>query len=188
MRVCVRTVVVVSSSKLRRTAKLSNFECKLLMFLYMLTICSSSVRVVSSARAGMGKSFYIHNMANELSKMQHMSAVTVTVPIHGPKLSVEALVDKLEDYMDNPHCVIHLDIASTVSRKSIRNIMHKYVFCHNTYQVLWQLDTTLFSMMLQGGLSDSQGRVWRRHPSQMYAIEVTQTAKEVPQTLIYKRY
>ena len=34
-------------------------------------------------------------------------------------------------------------------------------------------------MMIQGGLSDSQGRVWRRHPSQMYAIEVTQNSKEV---------
>ena len=44
---------------------------------------------------------------------------------------------------------------------------------------MWQLDTTLFSMMIQGGLSDSQGRVWRRHSSQMYAIEVTPTAKEV---------
>ena len=48
---------------------------------------------------------------------------------------------------------------------------------HN--QVMWQLDTSLFSMMIQGGLSDSQGRVWRRHSSQMYAIEVTPTAKEV---------
>ena len=81
----------------------------------MFLMYRSSVRVVSSARAGMGKSLYIRNMADQLSKIQHMSTVTVTVPIHGPKLSVEALIDKLKDYMDNKHCVIHLDIAPTVS-------------------------------------------------------------------------
>jgi len=41
------------------------------------------------------------------------------------------------------------------------------------------MDTTLFSMLIQGGLSDSRGRVWRLHPSQTYAIEITLTAKQV---------
>ena len=53
-----------------------------------------------------------------------------------------------------------------------------HICCFNN-QVMWQLDITLFSMMIQGGLSDSKGRVWRRHPDHMYAIEVTRTDKEV---------
>ena len=35
------------------------------------------------------------------------------------------------------------------------------------------MDTILFSLLIQGGLCDSQGRVWRNHPTQFYAIEVT---------------
>ena len=35
------------------------------------------------------------------------------------------------------------------------------------------MDTILFSLLVLRGLSDSQGRVWRCHPNQLYAIEVT---------------
>ena len=41
------------------------------------------------------------------------------------------------------------------------------------FQVLWKVDTILFSLLVLQGLSDSQGRVWRCHPTQLYAIEVT---------------
>ena len=40
-------------------------------------------------------------------------------------------------------------------------------------QILWEVDTILFSLLVLRGLSDSQGRVWRCHPNQLYAIEVT---------------
>lgn len=35
------------------------------------------------------------------------------------------------------------------------------------------MDTILFSLLILRGLFDSQGRVWRCHPSQLYAIEIT---------------
>ena len=35
------------------------------------------------------------------------------------------------------------------------------------------MDITLFSLLVLHGLSDSQGRVWRCHPNQLYAFEVT---------------
>ena len=35
------------------------------------------------------------------------------------------------------------------------------------------MDTILFSLLILGGLIDSQGKVWRCHPNQFYAIEVT---------------
>ena len=40
-------------------------------------------------------------------------------------------------------------------------------------QILWEVDTILFSLLILRGLCDSQGRVWRCHPDQLYAVEVT---------------
>ena len=40
-------------------------------------------------------------------------------------------------------------------------------------QILWKVDTILFCLLVLRGLSDSQGRIWRVHPTQFYAIEVT---------------
>lgn len=119
-------------------------------------------------------------MTEDLIKHRAMSTVTITVPIHGPKLSTSDIIHMLKDYMDNQHCVIHIDIAPNVSLFSyckIATFIYMYVYtlyvCH--VQVMWQLDTALFSMLIQGGISDNQGLVWRLHPSQMCAIEVTIT-------------
>ena len=35
------------------------------------------------------------------------------------------------------------------------------------------MDTILFSLLVLRGLVDSHGRVWRCHPNQLYAVEVT---------------
>ncbi len=49
-------------------------------------------------------------------------------------------------------------------------------------QILWEVDTILFSLLILRGLSDSQGRVWRCHPNQLYAVEVTLPNRDnVPQ-------
>ncbi len=39
--------------------------------------------------------------------------------------------------------------------------------------MLCQVDSILFSLLILRGLCDSQGRVWRCHPNQLYAVEVT---------------
>ena len=49
----------------------------------------------------------------------------------------------------------------------------KLIFFSLHLQVLWQVDTILFSLLVQRGLCDSKGRVWRNHSSQLYAVEVT---------------
>ncbi len=46
-------------------------------------------------------------------------------------------------------------------------------------QVLSEVDTILFSLLILHGLTDSQGCVWRRHLSQLYTIEVTLLKKKV---------
>ena len=40
-------------------------------------------------------------------------------------------------------------------------------------QILREVDTILFCLLVLRGLIDSQGRVWRNRPTQLYAIEVT---------------
>ena len=76
----------------------------------------SCVRVVSSNRAGMGKTHCIQNMASVLAEFRGTSTVRVAVPIHGPTLSVENLIKSLTEYgMNEQHCIMHLDIAPNVS-------------------------------------------------------------------------
>ena len=52
------------------------------------------------------------------------------------------------------------------------------------FQILSEIDTILFSLLILHGLTDSQGCVWRRHMSQLYAIEVTLLEKNVGFILI----
>ena len=47
------------------------------------------------------------------------------------------------------------------------------------FQILSEVNTILFSLLILHGLTDSQGCVWRRHISQLYTIEVTLLEKEV---------
>ena len=45
--------------------------------------------------------------------------------------------------------------------------------CLYHVQILSEVDTILFSLLILCGLTDSQGRVWRCHPGQLYAVELT---------------
>ena len=40
-------------------------------------------------------------------------------------------------------------------------------------QVLWQVDSILFCLLVLQGVCDSQGNVWRCHPAHLYMIEST---------------
>ena len=53
------------------------------------------------------------------------------------------------------------------------------------FQILSEVDTILFSLLILHGLTDSQGCVWRRHLSQLYTIEVT-LLKKVCDKNIYR--
>ena len=45
--------------------------------------------------------------------------------------------------------------------------------------MLRSIDDIVFSLLILGGLTDSRGNVWRRHPSQLYAIELTLPSNKV---------
>jgi len=65
----------------------------------------------------MGKSLYIKRLADRLrSTLQHSTdAVHVTVPLHGPVVTPDTVLDFLQDHAKNPSCFIyHIDIAPSV--------------------------------------------------------------------------
>lgn len=75
----------------------------------------SCVRVVTSTRAGMGKSLYISRMAEQLQKLNVEGAIIETIPIHGPHVTTDTVMECLDAYQDSSSCIIlHFDIAPSV--------------------------------------------------------------------------
>ncbi len=78
---------------------------------------SSCVRIVSSKRSGMGKSLYIQRLAESLKQNLNRSSGVhhVTIPLHGPVITPDTVLEFFKDNMKNPTCCIyHIDIAPNV--------------------------------------------------------------------------
>lgn len=85
----------------------------------VIIFVSSCARIVMSDRSGMGKSLYIQRLAKELrrrKKRKSPVAVHVTIPLHGPVVTPETLLELFQDHLERPTCSIyHIDIAPSVS-------------------------------------------------------------------------
>lgn len=76
----------------------------------------SCVRVVSSTRAGMGKSLFITRMAERLLKRKGEGTVIITIPIHGPHVTTDTVMEYLGSHQDNTYgTILHFDIAPSVN-------------------------------------------------------------------------
>ena len=47
------------------------------------------------------------------------------------------------------------------------------------FQVIPDIDTLLFNLLILGELTDNRGRVWRRNPRDLYILEITYTSPQV---------
>lgn len=96
--------------------ELQALNSKLSFCVYDYYMHSSSVRIVSSDRSGMGKSLYIRNLAERLREKQPDSdAVHVTIPLHGPIVTPDTVMELFKDHFEKPSCCIyHIDIAPNV--------------------------------------------------------------------------
>ena len=75
----------------------------------------SCVRVVTSSRAGMGKSLYIKRLKEKLETQTICRPVEVVVPIHGPVVTADTVVEALMKHIgDSRATIFHLDIAPNV--------------------------------------------------------------------------
>ena len=67
----------------------------------------------------MGKSLYIQRMVEQLqAKISGIGKTCVTVPLHGPQVSPDIVMDYLVKCMKESArttCIFHLDIAPSVS-------------------------------------------------------------------------
>lgn len=76
------------------------------------------VRIVKSARSGMGKSLYVKKMAQKLEELRGTGPYIKTVPIHGPKVTPDHVLELLQSCIDSHACnssIIHFDVSPKVS-------------------------------------------------------------------------
>lgn len=92
--------------------------------------CRSTVRLVISNRAGMGKSLFIRRLVEKLEQVKSKRLLfqtapqlnrqaggnLVTIPIHGPEVSSDDIMDMLtKPSMQRSPKILHLDVAPQVS-------------------------------------------------------------------------
>lgn len=84
-----------------------------MLFIFMHSSCT---RVVRSDRSGMGKSLYIQRLADKLhEKHPESDIVHVTIPLHGPLVTPDVVVELFKDHFQKSSCCIyHIDIAPNV--------------------------------------------------------------------------
>ena len=126
----------------------------------------SSVRVVRSVRAGVGKSTFIsmlaeglHNLPNNCwanSLTDEDVPLHIAVPLHDRTINLDSVVSRLVPCSPSPdkHLsrIIHIDVSPLVR---------------------YGLEDFLFSLLILGEIADTRGHIWRRMPTDMYVVEIT---------------
>jgi hypothetical protein len=130
----------------------------------------SSVRVVRSSRAGVGKSLFISQLAECLSKLPNnfgansLVPLHIVVPLHDRKINLDSVLNRLVPCSPSPDTrlsrIIHIDVSPLVHHG---------------------LEDFLFSLLILGEISDTRGQIWHKMPTDLYIVEIT-TAKLVTQT------
>ncbi|KAK3585587.1 hypothetical protein CHS0354_036774 [Potamilus streckersoni] len=117
---------------------------------------NSSIRVVKSWRAGVGKSLYVKRRNEELAKQyrHHKKADLINIPLQDKEINVSQVTQILLTHILPPGVttprIFHLDIA---------------------HEVQEGVDYFLFNLLILGCLTDRSGYVWRRSPRDLYLIE-----------------
>ncbi|XP_077980164.1 E3 ubiquitin-protein ligase rnf213-alpha-like [Glandiceps talaboti] len=121
------------------------------------------VLVVTSERAGVGKSLVVRRLSEKLQRMPGNrsggKAVCITVPLAEKKVDQNVIVSTLTEYITKPTSpvprIFHFDITPAVHRG---------------------VDDFLFNLIILGGICNLHGHVWRRNPWDLYVIEITSTS------------
>ena len=72
-------------------------------------------------------------MAEKLAEDKHEGTTHVTIPIHGPEVTPDTVMEFLKDHMkDATSTIFHLDIAPTVSYSQIVLFTFHHLF-HTVY-------------------------------------------------------
>ena len=87
------------------------------MCLYLFYGYRSCVRIITSERAGMGKSLFVKRLKEDLQRKTNSDSECLKViPIHGPLVTADLIVEALkEDFNNEKPTIFHFDIAPSVS-------------------------------------------------------------------------
>ncbi|ELT95387.1 hypothetical protein CAPTEDRAFT_208661 [Capitella teleta] len=113
----------------------------------------SSVRIIKSLQAGVGKSMRVLRMY-ETAKQEFGQVEMVTVSLHERRINIDNIVDILLKTMKMPTDpeaqIVHVDLSHAVQR---------------------DVDHVLFNMLVLGSLCHSSGRLWSKRPQDLYLVE-----------------
>lgn len=79
----------------------------------------ANVRIVTSQRSGMGKSLFIKRMAQALQCTDQHQPHLVSIPIHGPLVTADTVMELLKLHLCVQFSIFHFDIALDVRILSI---------------------------------------------------------------------
>ncbi|XP_041354587.1 E3 ubiquitin-protein ligase rnf213-alpha-like [Gigantopelta aegis] len=118
----------------------------------------STVRVVKSKRAGIGKTLYKNRRVAELQELNPMfrdKDLSVSIPLYEKNVVMTQVVDKLLPCTLKPGQVFprifHLNIS---------------------YEVQEGLDYLLFNLLILGKVSNEKGHIWLRSAMDLYLVEI----------------
>ncbi|XP_071112725.1 E3 ubiquitin-protein ligase rnf213-alpha-like isoform X2 [Haliotis cracherodii] len=115
----------------------------------------STVRVIKSKRAGVGKTLYKKRQVEALQRLNpRVPATSVSIHLYEKSVSTMAVAEKLLDHTLQPGQVLprifHLDIS---------------------YEVQEGVDFLLFNLLVLGCISNNMGHVWLKSPLDLYLVE-----------------
>ncbi|MCJ8738386.1 hypothetical protein PDJAM_G00035330 [Pangasius djambal] len=123
-----------------------------------------SVGIVSSKRAGVGKSLYVQRLyerleASESPGTSYLKCIRLTEPIINESGILHSLLDTPNQ---NGLVIFHFDVTTTVQKG---------------------LHESLFKLLVLGYLMDTEGRMWKRSSQHLYVIEMLQHTAEFPRSV-----
>ncbi|XP_052808603.1 E3 ubiquitin-protein ligase rnf213-alpha-like isoform X2 [Mya arenaria] len=140
----------------------------------MVDFKRSTVRIIKSTRAGVGKTLFVHRKDE---------AVQVQIQRKNKSVDTQKVSIPLQEKVINLHCFIQRLLEHTPDpRKQSAKIFH----LNMNHEVQEGVDYVLFNLLILNCLVDKSGYVWRRSVHDLYLIEampiMTQAtdAKEEP--------
>ncbi|XP_067087748.1 E3 ubiquitin-protein ligase rnf213-alpha-like [Osmerus mordax] len=124
------------------------------------------VGVVSSERAGVGKSLYIKRMYEKLKASTKTSSLLKCIRLIDPRVDENILVNSLLNTPQKAELIIfHFDVTTSVQKG---------------------LNQFLFKLLVLRYLMDSEGRMWKCSSQQLYAIEILRSTVKLPRNISRK--
>ncbi|KAM8945658.1 LOW QUALITY PROTEIN: E3 ubiquitin-protein ligase RNF213 [Pelodytes ibericus] len=119
-----------------------------------------SVGIVASKRAGVGKSLYVKRLHKQLeTKFPSKRPILKIIRLIKPEVDENKVLQTLLPFLRSEHkakpIIFHIDVTSSVNSG---------------------ISEFLFKLLVLQYLMDSEGRIWKRQPYQLFIIEILESA------------